>query len=69
MSGYLVFKTHERVGDGKPDLVTRFHWRAVARCARLNDQRVVPFYRYEVVREGGRWAVVAMQNVARPVKP
>jgi len=48
-------------------LVTWFRGRAERRAARLNAQRIIPSYRYEVVREGRRWAVVAMQNIARPV--
>lgn len=65
MSAYGVVETDERVGDGKPELVTRFAWRALRRRDRLNAQRVFPSYRYEVEHEHGRWIVVAKQNVAR----
>ena len=67
--GFLIEETDARVGDGRPELVTRFWGRAERRARKLNALRVVPFYRYEIVRENGRWAVVAMQNVAGAVGP
>ena len=63
---YETVETDQRV-TGSLDLVTWFRGRAERRAARLNAQRIIPSYRYEVVREGRRWAVVAMQNIARPV--
>jgi hypothetical protein len=57
-------ETNARVAVA-PDLVTRFRWRAERRARDLNAQLRVPFYRWAVRREGGRWAVVALQNVAR----
>jgi hypothetical protein len=63
--GIGVTKTDQRVGDGKPEFVTRFKSRAERKAASLNASRVFPSYRYEVVREDGKWAVVAMQNVAK----
>jgi hypothetical protein len=59
-----VVETDERVGDGRPELITRFSWRALRRCRKLNEQRSVKFYRYEVQHVNGKWEVVAMQNVA-----
>jgi hypothetical protein len=63
---YVVVPTYERVGDGKPVCVTRFKWWAEREARRWNSHVVFPSYRYEVVREDGRWAVVAMHNVAMP---
>jgi hypothetical protein len=65
--GYVTQKTNHRVVGQQPDLVTRFRWRADRRCAKLNRELRVPFYRWEVLdwREK-RYAVVAMQNVAVP---
>ena len=62
---YIVHESMDRL-PGKPDFVTRFHSRAVRRCRKLNAARIFPSYRYGVVKEGGRWAVVAFQNYARP---
>lgn len=67
MSGrYITVETDERVAGLKPDLVTRFRWRADRRARQLNERRLLPSYRFEVDKLDGRWAVVAMQNVARP---
>jgi hypothetical protein len=67
--GYVVHKTEHRVVGQKPDLVTRFRWRADRRCRSLNSNLRVPFYRWEVHPwPGRRWAVVAMQNVAVPAE-
>lgn len=64
LRGVETIKTPERL-DVPPELRTRFRGRAERRADRLNSQRVFPSYRYEVVREGGRYLVVAMQNIAR----
>ena len=61
---YDVVETDQIVGDGKPELTTRFAGRALRRARKLNAQRIFPSYRYEVVHAGGRWHVVAFQNVA-----
>ena len=70
---YRTVETDEPVGDGTPELVTFFQRRADRRCRKLNSQRQVDFYRYEVQkvydqREGKqtrwRWGVIAMQNKA-----
>lgn len=63
--GFIPIETDERVVAIAPDLSTRFRWRAEHRARRLNAQRLVPFYRWEVHTEGDRFAVVAMQNQAR----
>jgi len=64
---YAVDQTNDRVKAIEPDLVTRFRWRAERRRSKLNAQRMVPFYRWEIVPQSGRWAVVAFQNVTRPL--
>jgi hypothetical protein len=56
-----VVETNERVGDGKPDLVTRFRRRAERFAQKRNAERIFPSYRYEVVREAPL-VVYAMQN-------
>lgn len=66
LEGYVTVETNDRVPVA-PDIVTRFRWRAEKRCADRNAARLSPTYRYEVVRENGRWAVVAMQNVAQKI--
>lgn len=61
-----VVKTMDRVPNVAPDLLTKFKSRADRRCRKLNKSIRVPFYRYEVVDWlDGRWAVVALQNVAK----
>jgi hypothetical protein len=64
MRAYVPVPTYERVGDGKPACVTRFKWWAEREARRYNGHVIFPSYRYEVVREGKRWAVVAFQNRA-----
>ncbi|HYT40938.1 MAG TPA: hypothetical protein VEP90_01210 [Methylomirabilota bacterium] len=62
-----IQETNKRVPDVEPALLTRFRWRADRECKRLNANRILPFYRWEVCDWlDGRWAVVAMQNVAVP---
>jgi hypothetical protein len=61
---YGLIETNERVHGLEPDLLTRFRWRADRRARKLDAQRSFPFYRHEVQRLDGRWAVVVMQNVA-----
>ena len=72
MEGYRTVETNERVAGMQPELITRYHRRAVRRCKKLNQRRLnlgVDFYRYEVRPAlGARWEVVAMQNVAEPVR-
>ena len=63
--GIHTITTNERVAAIKPDLVTRSRWRAERRRRHLSKYVIFPSYRWEVVREGNRWAVVAMQNVAK----
>lgn len=65
---YRTVETNERVVGVDPELVTRFHWRAVRKCRKANLGRVVDFYRYEVHPLGKKWEVVAMQNRAEPVR-
>lgn len=66
-AGYEVVETWDRVDD-KVELRTRFLGRAQKRAARLNEGRVFPSYRYEAVREDGRWVVAAFQNVLRKIE-
>jgi hypothetical protein len=61
-----VIETDERVPGFEPDLSTRFRWRARRRMQKLNARRIFPTYRWGVVRDSGRYHVVAFQNVARP---
>lgn len=67
IQGIETIETDMRV-PVPPELVTRFRGRAERRARKRNAQRVFPSYRYEVVREAGRFAVVAMQNIARKKK-
>lgn len=64
MNWPLHRETNERVAGISVDLRSRFRWRAERRARKLNTLRIVPFFRWEVQRESGRYAVVAMQNVA-----
>lgn len=59
-------QTRRRVEGVAPDLRTRFRHRAERRRDRLNQRVPSALYRWEVVPDRGRWAVVAMQNVAEP---
>ena len=61
---YRVVETSERVGDGKPAFTSHFRWFAERYARKGKAMRPIPSFRYEVVREGNRWAVVAMQNKA-----
>lgn len=65
---YVVDETRERVGDGKPALVTASYRRAIRRRDKMNALITFPSFRYEVVKVDGwrGWAVVAFQNRARP---
>lgn len=65
--GYRTVKTNERVVGVDPELTTRFRWWAERRCRRLNAERLVDFYRYEVHPLGKKWEVVAMQNRVEPI--
>lgn len=67
MRGIHYVETNERVAAIESDLITRFRSRAERRKGKLNAQRLAPFYRWEVVCEDERWAVIAMQNVAKAV--
>lgn len=66
--GYRVAETPHKVSR-HPEMRSRIRMRADAACGRLNAGRRVPSYRYEVVREGRRWAVYAFQNVLRKIEP
>ena len=61
---YDIVETDERVEIYDAELRTRFRWRAERRCQKLNKQREVNFYRYEVHQVNGKWEVWVMQNVA-----
>lgn len=66
---YRTKELNARVPNTAPDMITRFRWRAERRCTKLNSARLFrPYtYRWEVCDWlDGRWAVVAMQNVAVP---
>jgi hypothetical protein len=65
--GYRTIPTNDRVVGVDPELITRFRWRAHRRCRKLNQRRLVDFYRYEVRPLGKKWEVVAMQNRAEPI--
>ena len=67
--GYEIVKTTDRVGFGMPEFRTRFRRRAERRCHSLNSRPLIESFRYEVVQEGGRYAVVAFQNELRKLKP
>lgn len=66
MPGYWVELTNERVGDGKPELITRFKWRASLKLKSLckRTEGVIGSYRWEMEYDENteRWLVVAMQN-------
>lgn len=62
---YRVVETNARVANIEPALVTRLHWRAKRAWRKENEHRLVPFYRWEILKEDGKWKVVAMQNEAR----
>jgi hypothetical protein len=66
--GYKTVETNERVVGVDTELVTRFRWRADRRCQRMNAERLVDFYRYEVRPVGKKWEVVAMQNRVEPIR-
>jgi hypothetical protein len=63
---YDVIETNERVPKSAVELRTRFQWRANRRCRKLNEQKTVNWYRFEVHKVDGKWEVWAMQNQARP---
>ena len=63
---YVVEESDERVVNVEPALRSRFRWRAEGCARHMNKMRVFPSFRWEVVKEEGRWAVVAYQNYARP---
>lgn len=62
--GYEIEETQLRL-EPSGDFRTRFRRRAERRCARGNAARLAPSYRYEVIREDGRWVVASFQNVLR----
>lgn len=64
MTYYRIEHTPERVGDGKPALTTRSYRRAMRRRDKLNRRIIFPSYRYDVVKDGARWLVIAFQNRA-----
>lgn len=63
---HTVMETNKPVEGSKPELTTRFYWRAERRCRALNEKNTSDFYRYEVRPSivHGKWEVIAMQNVA-----
>lgn len=63
---YTVVETGDRVKSVPAAGRYRWLWRAARRRDKLNAQRRMPSYRYEVLRDGKHWLVVAMQNVAKP---
>lgn len=64
---YKLVETADRV-SADVEMRSVFRGRA-ERCARRrNSERPAPSYRYEVVREGRRWAVAVFQNVLQPIK-
>lgn len=66
--GYTVEELDIRL-PGEPELTTRFKWRANWRCKTMEKIRNgTPSYRYEVIDEGNRYLVVAMQNRLVPIK-
>lgn len=65
--GYALRHTDARLtyASGKripPIARSRFRWVARWKMSRARKP-IVPSYRFEVVREKGRWVVVVMQNV------
>ena len=64
---YVTVEGRDRVPGIEPDLRTWFYGRALRRRDKLNERRIFPSYRWEVVKDGSRWLVVAFQNYARPV--
>lgn len=66
LSGYTLVETPDRVGDGKPFYRSRFRFLAERECRRHNAARVIHSYRCKVIREEGRWCVVAFQNALQP---
>jgi hypothetical protein len=63
---YILDETgRERVGDGRPALRTWSYRRAMRRRNRLNGLVAFPSYRWEVVKDGNRWDVIAFQNYLR----
>lgn len=62
-------ESEDRVAHVQPALRTRFRHRAVRRARKLNAllvARRLPFYRWAVRPDRGRWVVVALQNYAVP---
>jgi len=68
IEGYETVETDDMVAGTEPDLITWFKGRAERRCRKLNSANIFPTFRYKVVGWHGKFAVVAMQNVARPIK-
>ena len=64
---YTIKKLNARVANTGPAMLTTFRFRAIHRCKKLNAKLRAETYRWEVCDWlDGRWAVVAMQNVAVP---
>ena len=66
---YEVVETKQSVRGIDADLITRSERRARRRARKLNERRLLPSYRWEVVRPHDRWLVVAFQNVLREKAP
>lgn len=67
MPAYKLVELDERVGEDV-EARTFFRGRAERIARHRNAQRLLPSYRYEVVREGRRWTVVPFQNQLQPVE-
>jgi hypothetical protein len=68
LQGYEIIESDDRVPTtGGPWFQSRFRWRAERRARDLNASRVILSYTCRVVRERGRWVVVAFQNYLRSV--
>ena len=64
--GYHLVELNQRVENVEPEFY-RWKWRADRRCRKLNENRAVDSYRYEVHDWlDGRWAIVVMQNQLQP---
>jgi len=59
---YEIEETDNFVTD-QIEFRSRFMWRAQRYRDRMNMRLRVPFYRYEVFTEDGKYVVLAMQNV------
>jgi hypothetical protein len=64
---YKLVETNRRVyADVEMRSFSRSRAERFAR--RRNAERLAPSYRYEVIREGRRWAAAVFQNVLEPLR-